>query len=98
MKFRFVDKMENWAHVQYYTGRKNGVKVEIFKIKGRYGFYAEREKDDFTFNSLWQNHPNVEQQNRLNNLPDMKFESDEKALEFVEKWIDENAPKLTVNK
>jgi len=98
MKFRYIDKYENWGKKQYYFGKKNGAKVEVYKKGNYYWFYIDREKDDFIFNSAWGNHTDTEQQNRLNNLPDMKFNSDAEALEFVEKWMDENVHKLKENK
>jgi hypothetical protein len=98
MKFRFADRFENWTHLQYYFGRKYGAKVEVSKKGKKYYFSIEREKDDFVFSSGWGTHPNQNYQRMLDNLPDMVFESDEKALEFVERWIDENVPRLAKEK
>jgi hypothetical protein len=96
MKFRWVDKMEKWTHLQYYTGRKNGAVVEVKKDKNsKYSFFVNREKDDFRFNSLWGSFPNENIQKLLNELPNMIFESDVKALEFISDWVDKNVPKLS---
>jgi len=98
IKFRWVDRIENWIHIQHYAGKKNGAKVEVSKKGKKYWFFIERDKDDFVFNSSWGTHPNQTYQNMLDNLPDMIFESDAKALDFVDKWVDENVPKLKKDK
>jgi len=94
IKFRWVDRMENWVHLQYYIGRKNSAKIEVSKKGKKYYFFVERDKDDFIFNSGWGTHPNPDYQRMLDALPDMIFESDGKALEFVDNWVNENVPKL----
>ena len=38
IKFRWVDRMENWTHLQYYAGRKNSAKVEVSKVGKKYFF------------------------------------------------------------
>jgi len=94
IKWRWVDKFENWAHLQYYMGRKNGAVINVSKKGKKYNFSVERVKDDFCFNSGWGTYPNENYQKMLNELPDMIFNIDDDALQFIEKWVDENIPKL----
>jgi hypothetical protein len=95
IKFRFIDRFERFGHYQYYLGKSKNAKIEVTKrSENKYSFMIDREKDDFVFNSLWGSHSNELYQKLLNELPDMKFNNDAEALEFIDQWVQNNVPKL----
>jgi hypothetical protein len=90
---RFI--FENLSSGQYYTARKYNCIVQVrLREDKKYWFEINNEKDDWAFNSFWENHPNPIVLLLLKELPTMEFESVGDALNFVEEWFDTNINKL----
>jgi hypothetical protein len=94
MKWKYVDKFDNWQHLIYYSARKKGCKIEIKKYKGKWVFAVDREKDDFVFNSAWDAHPNPLYKKFLTELKDTSTFTIEEMQNHVEDWVDKNVPTL----
>lgn len=92
MKWRYVDKMDNWVHRQYWVGRKKGATIEVWGDESHgFGFLVNRDKDGLVYNSLWDSHPNP-----IAPLIKVKMKgSQESIFEFIEQWVETYVPKLT---
>lgn len=96
MKWKWVSKFENWTTYEYFSGRKYGVHIKVYKPTKNYPYHfliEETKTNQFVFNSLWGSHSDEDQKVRIASIPDMAFKNDQEALEFVEKWIEGHVPR-----